>query len=440
MNSSGRILLLSLAVVFLVGISFVAGGITGFLYGSSQGIQLPFVGTPEPAETPDTYLAEGTVPEELQEQFELFWQVWSLLEGNFYDPTEIDSRGMVYGAIRGMVDSLGDRYTLFSTPAQADVSRTHLQRDYEGIGAYIDYEDNFPVILGPVNDETPAAEAGLRQGDVVLAVDGMDVEGMPLEEVIAYIKGPAGTDVVLTILREGQAPFEVTITRARIEILSVEGELREDGLAYVQLSVFGEATSEELDERLKELLRQNPTGLILDLRNNGGGYLRAAQEVLGRFVEDGVATYQSDREDNLLPHPVIGGDAEAFDLPMVVLINGGSASASEIVAGALQDFGRATLVGEQSFGKGSIQHVFDLEDGSSLRVTVAHWLTPNERRIQDVGLTPDLVVPLTPEDFEAERDPQLDAAAAYLLGRPLPQGAATPTPTPEALPTPTPLP
>ena len=314
---------------------------------------------------------------------------------------------------------------------RTNVANTRLQGNYEGIGAYIDQENGFPVILGPVADDTPAARAGLRRGDIVLAVDGVDVEGMPLEEVIGMIKGPAGTDVTLKILRQGEAaPFEVTITRARIEVASVTGEMRADGLAYVRVSIFGDHTAEELDGVLDGLLAQKPRGLILDLRGNGGGYLLAAQEVLGRFMRSGVATYRADREGNRTPLGVVGGGARAFDLPMVVLVDGGSASASEIVAGALQDSGRAILIGEQTFGKGSIQNVFGLADGSSLRVTVAHWLTPNGQQIQGHGLTPDIVAPRTPEDYAAERDPQLDTAVAYLLGQPLPAVAATPTPKP----------
>lgn len=433
MRSSWRGVLLSLVALLLVAASFLAGGFAGWkLRETSQSWEIPFAWpSPTPVETPVTYLAEEEVPEEVEEQFEIFWQAWSLLEQNYYDPSQVDYEDMVYGAAKGMVDSVGDRYTMFSTPAQTDVSRTRLEQEYEGIGAYIDQEEGFPVLLGPVHDDTPAAEAGLRSGDIVLAVDGTDVEGMLLEDVIALIKGPAGTEVTLTIFRPDTGEeFDVTLTRARIEVASVEGEVREDGLAYVRLSVFGGTTADELDAVLDELLDQDPRGLILDLRGNGGGYLRAAQEVLGRFLSDGVATYQADRDGSLYPHPIIKGRARVYDLPMVVLVNGGSASASEIVAGALQDNGRATLIGEQTFGKGSIQHVFDLEDGSSLRVTVARWLTPKGREIQERGLTPDYIVPLTPEDFEAERDPQLDAAADFLLGRPLPPSAATPTPVP----------
>lgn len=414
--------LLGLCLLLLV---FAAGLVLGFV------LRGPVALFAEPS-TPITAPAQTPVPEELREKFEIFWDVWDLLETYFYDPSQLDAQKMVYGAIKGMVESAGDRYTFFSTPAQTGVERTHLEGEYEGIGAYIDQQDGFPVILGPVHEDTPAARAGLRKGDIVLAVDGWETEGVPLEEVIARIKGPAGTQVTLTISRPGEPePFDVTLTRAHIEVPSVEGKIRGDGLAYIKLSVFGSTTARELDAALKTLLAQKPRGLILDLRGNGGGYLEAAQEVLGRFLRQGIAAYQADREDHRQSVPLIPGEVQAFDIPMVVLVDGGSASASEIVAGALQDYRRATLIGEQTFGKGSIQHVFDLSDGSSVRITVAQWLTPNARRIQDRGLTPEIIVPLTPEDYEAGLDPQLDAAAAYLLGRPLPSAAATPTPTPK---------
>lgn len=412
--------LLGLCLILFI---FAAGAALGFVL---RGPVALFVEAPTPITAP----AQTLVPEDLKEKFEIFWEVWDLLETYFYDPSKLDSQKMVYGAIKGMVDSAGDRYTFFSTPAQTGVERTHLEGEYEGIGAYIDQQDGFPVILGPVHEDTPAARAGLRRGDIVLAVDGWETEGVPLEEVIARIKGPAGTQVTLTISRAGEPePFDVTLTRAHIEVPSLEGKMRDDGLAYIKLSVFGGTTARELDATLKTLLAQKPRGLILDLRGNGGGYLEAAQEVLGRFLRQGIAAYQADREDHRQRVPLIPGEVQAFDIPLVVLVDGGSASASEIVAGALQDYRRATLIGEQTFGKGSIQHVFDLPDGSSVRITVAQWLTPNARRIQDRGLTPEIIVPLTPEDYEAGRDPQLDAAVAYLLGRPLPPAAVTPTPT-----------
>lgn len=432
MKNGGRGLLIGLLVLVLLVGTFLVGGVAGWalkaaMPGGRVGGDPAAGATP----TPLTVAAQTEVPAELRDQFQTFWEVWSLLEQNFYDPSRIDSQQMVYGAIKGLVGSVGDDYTLYYTPEETGVSNTHLQGDYEGIGAYISEQDGYAVIQGPVNDETPAAKAGLRQGDIVMAVDGISAEGMVLEEVISHIKGPAGTTVEITIYRpEEQREFTVAITRVRVEIKSAEGEMRADGVAYVRISVFGETTADELDDTLEGLLAQNPRGLIVDLRGNGGGYLRAAQEVLGRFLRSGNATFEEDRAGNRTPLSIIHGDAAVYDLPLVVLVDGGSASASEITAGALQDYGRAILVGEQTFGKGSIQNVIPLDDGSSVRITFAHWLTPNGRQIQDVGLTPDLVVTLTPEDYAAERDPQLDTAAAYLLGTALPPAAATPTPKP----------
>lgn len=432
MKQNGRSLLIGFSALIVLFAALLIGGLGGWVLNDLLRGRQPFLPiAAEPTPTPVTHLAQEEVPEAVRDQFRTFWQVWDLLEEEFYDPSRIDPQKMIYGAIKGLVSSLGDDYTAFSTPAESAVSATRLQGNYEGIGAYIGTRDGYHVIQGPVNDETPAAKAGLRLGDIVLEVDGVDVQSMVLEDVIAMIKGPAGTDVTLKIYRpDEQREFEVTITRARIEVRSAEGKMRPDGLAYVKIAVFGETTADELDDTLLELLKQNPRGLIVDLRGNGGGYLNAAREVLGRFLQEGIATYEQDRDGNRTPLPIIHGAAKAYDLPMVVLVNGGTASASEITAGALQDYGRAILIGEQTFGKGSIQNVIPLEDGSTVRITWAHWLTPKGREIQDIGLTPELIVDLTPEDYAANRDPQLEAAAAYLLGNPLPPTAATPTPKP----------
>lgn len=432
MKPNWRNLLLSVGVVLIAAVSFVTGGLVGWVLRQPTSVAI-VVETPEPTpvRTPATTLAEQDVPEELREQFETFWQVWALVEDNFFDPERIDYQKMIYGALQGMVNSLDDPYTFFSTPAETEVERTHLQSEYQGIGAYIDQEEGYPMILGPVHDETPAAMAGLRLGDLIVEVNGEDIFGLSLAEQIGLIKGPAGTDVTLLIYRPSEdESFEVTITRARIELRSAEGQMRDDGLAYISVSAFGDSTIQELDAVLEELLPQNPKGVIVDLRGNGGGYLLVAQEVLGRFISTGVAVYQESGDGTRIPHPVLGDGPEAFDVPVVVLVNGGSASASEVVAGALQDYERALIIGEQTFGKGSIQNIFDLADGSSVRITVAKWLTPDGRQIQDEGITPDLIVPLTPEDYDAGLDPQLDAAAAYLLDHPLPQTAVTPAPQP----------
>jgi carboxyl-terminal processing protease len=249
----------------------------------------------------------------------------------------------------------------------------------------------------------------------VLKVDDTPIENMSIYEAISLIRGPAGTSVRLTILREGEEPFEVEITRARIDIPVVESQLREDGIAYVSLYDFSSDASTKLADAIQGLLAQNPKGLILDLRGNPGGFLNEAVLTTGLFLpKDQVVV--SERYKNAPPQ-VIRNPIEpvAPDIPMVVLVDGGSASASEIVAGALQDDGRAVLVGEKTFGKGSVQLRYELSNGSELRVTIARWFTPNGRAIHGEGLEPDIAVAITQQDLDAELDPQLDRAVEYLL-------------------------
>jgi carboxyl-terminal processing protease len=260
-------------------------------------------------------------------------------------------------------------------------------------------------------DGSPAKEAGLQPGDMVLAVDGKDMTDVPGDVVISYILGPAGTEVVLTIEREDEAePFDVSVIRAHIVVPSVISEILEGDIAYLQLTTFGADSAADLRNALEELLDQNPAGLILDLRNNGGGYLYTAVEITSEFVPTGVALYE-EYGDGARDEYNVNPGGLATEIPLVVLVNGGTASASEILAGAIQDFGRAVLVGETTFGKGSVQTPIELSNGEgALRVTIAYWYTPDNRLIHGVGLEPDYVVPLTEEDVEQELDPQLDRA------------------------------
>jgi carboxyl-terminal processing protease len=262
---------------------------------------------------------------------------------------------------------------------------------------------------------SPAESAGLKAGDMIIQIDGVDMTGIPGDLVIQRVLGPSGSEVVLTVVREGEPePFDVTVTRARITIPSVEGEMLEGGIAYVRILQFAANTRQELRETLEELLAQNPTGLILDLRNNGGGYLDTAVDVTSEFVEEGVVLYEEYGDGTRQEYEVLGGGL-AYDLPMVILVNEGTASASEIVAGALQDYGRGSLVGMTTYGKGSVQQWIPLaEDQGAVRVTIARWLTPNSRQIHEVGLTPEYLVEFTEEDFNAGIDPQLDQAVELL--------------------------
>ena len=255
-------------------------------------------------------------------------------------------------------------------------------------------------------------------GDTVLKVDDTPIENMSIYEAISLILGPAGTEVRLTILRDGEEPFEVAITRAQIDIPMIEKESREDGIAYVSLFNFDSGAHSELSDALQELLDGDPKGLILDLRGNPGGYLHEAILTAGLFLpEDGVVMIERTKEDEIIlrPEDYDSDPPIASDIPMVVLVNAGSASASEIVAGALQDQGRALLVGEKTFGKGSVQLVHELSNGAELRVTKARWFTPNDRAIHGEGLEPDIAVELTEEDANAGLDPQLERAVEVLL-------------------------
>jgi carboxyl-terminal processing protease len=263
--------------------------------------------------------------------------------------------------------------------------------------------------------------------------------GTPPEEVRLKVLGPEGSKVTLTVRREGEPePLQFVITRARITIHSAEGKMLENGIGYIDINTFGDRTTQELRGALQNLMKQNPKGLVIDLRNNPGGYLNTAIEVSSEFIDEGVIMYEQYGDGRRDQYEALG-NGQATDIPIVVLINEGSASASEILAGALQDYGRAKLVGVLSYGKGSVQNWQPLSNNQgAARVTIAKWLTPKERAIDHVGLTPDVIVEMTPEDFAAGRDPQLDAAVETLMaiinGEPIPTSMPTPVLTATPLP------
>lgn len=318
------------------------------------------------------------------------------------------------GAIRGMLESLGDQHTSYMDPDQFHQANIPMNGEYEGIGAWVDPTGEYLVIISPMPD-SPAEEAGLQPGDVIIAVDGEDMTGIDGNLIIRRVLGPAGSIVTLTIHREDVSePFDVEVKRARITIPSVDSEMLEDDIAYIQLINFGDSSTDDLRNALRDALKEEPAGLILDLRNNGGGYLTSAVEVASEFISDGVILYEEYGDGSRDTYNALRGGL-ATDINMVVLINEGSASASEIVAGAIQDHERGLLVGATSFGKGSVQNWIPLpEEQGAVRVTIARWLTPNERTIHQIGLEPDYVVVITEEDIESERDPQLEKAIELL--------------------------
>ncbi|MCJ7734346.1 MAG: S41 family peptidase, partial [Anaerolineales bacterium] len=282
--------------------------------------------------------------------------------------------------------------------------------------AWVDTTTDYLTIISPMSG-SPAEKAGLLPGDQVIKIDGEDMTGLDGTLVIRKVLGPAGSTVVLTVQREGEpAPFEVTIVRAKINIPSVESSMLENRVGYVQILTFGQDTRDELRNNLEDILSQDPVGLVVDLRNNGGGYLQTAVEVGSEFIGEGIILYEDYGEDEPTEEFNALKNGLATDIPLVLLVNGGSASASEIVAGAIQDHDRGPLVGATTFGKGSVQNWIALSDNQgAVRVTIARWLTPDKRQIHGTGLVPDYEVEFTEEDFLAELDPQLDKAIEILL-------------------------
>lgn len=405
-----------LAVLILVG-TFSGGVVAGWFIndarqaagGRLEDLSLPIPSLPN---DPDSASGGSATPADMEALFEPFWQAWEIVHEEYVDQP-VDDEALMRGAIRGMMDGLGDQHSSYMDPEEFRQANTPMEGEYEGIGAYVDTSAEYLTITSTMQG-SPAEKAGLRPNDKIIAVDGEDMTGVDGSIVLKHVLGPAGSQVVLTILREEEEPFDVTITRDTIILKSVESEMLENNIAYVKLTTYGDDTTRDLKTALRQLLSQNPRGMILDLRNNPGGYLTTAIEVVSQFVGDGVVMYEEYGSGERQIYEAISGGM-ATEIPLVVLVNEGTASASEITAGAIQDYGRGTLVGMQTFGKGSVQNWVPLDkDQGAVRVTVARWLTPNERQIHEVGLEPDVVVELTEEDFEAGRDPQLDKAIEIL--------------------------
>ncbi len=371
---------------------------------------------PDNLNSPSEIAEDANTPDGLIEYYLPFWETWQKID--FADLDEgVSYDDFFHSSMYTMVEAVGDHMTGFMEPVAYEQSQISLEGEYEGIGAWVDTSTGVVTIVTPM-DGSPAEAAGLKPGDRIIAVDGQSLEGMDGNAMLALVLGPAGTVVVLTVERdEVPEPFDVSVTRAKITVPSIISEMLEEQIAYIQLTTFGADTGEDLRDTLETLLADDPIGIILDLRNNGGGYLYTAVEVASEFIEDGVILYEryAERDEEVfyvIPHGL------ANDIPLVVLVNEGSASASEIVAGAIQDYDSGELVGATTFGKGSVQIVLELSDNrGAIRITVAKWLTPEERQIQDIGLEPDYVVEYSQEDYDAGLDPQLDKAIELLLGQ-----------------------
>ncbi len=363
--------------------------------------------TPVPVTTPE-------IEDEDEEAFQVFWEVWDLVQRNFYGELP-NMKEVTYAAIQGMLGTLEDEHTIFFEPQVAAILAEDATGEFEGIGAWVSMDEEGKLEIVEPFEGGAAERAGLRAGDRVLEVDGVSIVGSTTYEAIHLIRGPAGTDITLLIEREGTSElFEVTITRARFEIPLIEVEMRDDGVGYVKLYEFSATASERLEEGLEELLAQEPQGIVFDLRGNPGGFLEQAVQIADLFLDDGLILTERWSDGSERKFEARPGDL-GEDVPLVVLVNRGSASAAEIVAGALRDRERSILVGETTFGKGSVQYSFTLSDDSELRVTVARWYTPDDRAIHGQGLAPDIEVPWPEEGVEEDKDPQLERAIEYLL-------------------------
>ena len=360
--------------------------------------------------------------------FNLFWEVWDTLEKEYVDKNKLNDKEMFYGALKGLVASLDDPYTVFMDPKLSREFADDLAGTFEGIGAEIGIRKEVLTIIAPL-EGMPAAKAGLSAGDKVYAINGEATTGMTVDEAVSKIRGPKGTDVTLTIFKEGSdAAKDVVITRGVIIVKSIKTETvssagaggsqekKDNDIFVLKISNFNNDTLELFNKAVQEILTKNPKGIVLDLRNNPGGYLDTAIELASEWVDDGIIVTEKFSEEKKNEY-FSRGRARLKDYPTVVLVNRGSASASEILSGALRDYKKATIVGEQTFGKGSVQTLREFGDGSSIKITVAKWLTPNGDSINDAGIKPDIEIKMTDKDYEENKDPQMDKAIEILKNK-----------------------
>lgn len=362
-------------------------------------------------------------PSEHARQFHIFWEAWQKLEQQFYSPTPLDAQSMTYGAIRGMVAALDDPYASLVDPPQHQLENNTFEGHFGGIGASIVLVDSQPIAV-EVYAESAAQSGGLCVGDKVLSVGGILVAGLSLDQVALLIRGPVGTPVQLDVERAGQEVVSLRILRQRVEAPSLTWQMVLDGIGYIHVYLFTARTGEQLADAVRQLQEQRAIGLVIDLRGNGGGLTDGAIDVLGRLLGHGIAYRELGRGDQEKRHAIPFGES-LTDWPLAVLVDGGTASAAEMVAAALQDYERGVLIGKRTLGKGSVQRVFQLGDGSSVHITTARWLSAKGYAVEGVGLQPDIRV--EPSDDGAADDPALRQALIYLqqrLGRASGEGIA----------------
>jgi len=348
--------------------------------------------------------------------FNLYWDLWNIIQTRFIDKP-VEEPKLFYGSLAGMVAALEDPYSVFLPPKDAEEFTEELQGRFEGIGAEIGIRDNRLTVISPL-PESPAEQAGLKPADWIIAIDGFDTKGINLNNAVKRIRGEKGTTVILKIWRDGfEEEKEFSIIRDEIKIVSVRWEMKDGGIGYIKITNFNSDSGARFYQAIEDMFAKKPRGIILDMRNDPGGFLEIAVEIASYWVEEGRPVVLEKSVERGTVEYRATRNQSAAGMPTVVLVNRGSASASEIVAGALQDYGLATIVGETTFGKGSIQDLKDLSDGSAVKLTIARWLTPKEREIDKEGIKPDVEVEMEEEDVKESKDPQLDKALEILKSK-----------------------
>jgi len=351
--------------------------------------------------------------------FDAFWKAWNILNEKSIYSKKVTDQDRVWGAISGMASSLGDPYTVFFPPEENKLFNAEIAGSFEGIGAEIGIKDKVLAVIAPLKD-TPAWKAGLKAGDKILKIDSTVTNDLTVDKALNLIRGAHGTVVTLTILRDGEKETrEIKITRDKIEIPTIDTELRPDNIFVIKFYSFTANSASLFRDALQKFIDSGSHKLVLDMRGNPGGYLDAAVNIGSWFIDEGKVIVSEDFEGNAKKVDYRSHGPRVFNdkLQFVVLVDGGSASASEILAGALQEYKIATLVGEKTFGKGSVQELVNITDTTSLKVTVAKWITPNGKSISLQGLEPDVVVPFTQKDADAKKDPQMDKAVEILKAK-----------------------
>ncbi len=361
-------------------------------------------------------LSSKESPVEIQTDFAPFWEVWKMIDEKYPDASKVEAQARVYGAISGLVSSLDDPYSTFFNPEETKLFEEDIAGNFSGVGMEVGIKDKVLTVIAPLKG-TPAERAGLKPGDKILKIDSTVTSDLSIEKAIKMIRGEAGTTVALTVFRDGdKEPREIKVVRENIQAPTLDTELREDGIFVISLYSFSANSPQLFQHAMKEFAESKSDKMLLDLRGNPGGYLDASIDMASWYLPSGktvvIEDYGGEQAQKI--YRSHGYDIFNDNLKFVILIDEGSASASEILAGAMQDYGKAKLVGTKSYGKGSVQEVIDVTTDTVFKITVANWLTPKGNTISKTGLTPDVLVEYTKKDIDAKRDPQMDKAVELL--------------------------